>query len=175
MVCSEVTGTDSHKREFAMPSNPTNADNGQAIVSLKEYVDTRIEDLTTRCLCKISDMEKAVVVATAQMDRRLEGMNEFRNQLKDQAGTFVYRPEYTAAHLRLAEDVQGLRLGQSNFVTRVEHQAIHDRVDADIRSLQLTRANIEGKASMTSVFIAYGISVVSLIVAIIGLMDRFIK
>ena len=51
-------------------------------VSLKEYFESRIESL-----------EKAVYVASSAMDRRLEGMNEFRDAMKDQAARIVTREE----------------------------------------------------------------------------------
>ena len=39
---------------------------------------------------------KALEEATRNMDRRLEGMNEFRRQLDNQAGTFATRVELKA-------------------------------------------------------------------------------
>jgi hypothetical protein len=91
---------------------------------------------------KITSLEKAVGVASQAMDRRLEGMNEFRDSLKDQSEKFVTKDEYIAGH---------------------------DRVADDIRMLREAKANMEGKASMTSVFIAYGIAILSLIIGVIAI------
>jgi len=53
------------------------------MVSLRDYLDMR--------LC---NMQKAVDVASKEMDRRLEGMNEFRAQLDRQTRTFVTQIEH---------------------------------------------------------------------------------
>ena len=45
-------------------------------VSLREYIEARLEG-----------MDKALNIANAQMNQRLEGMNEFRAQLSGQAQT----------------------------------------------------------------------------------------
>lgn len=103
-------------------------------VSLKEYFESR--------LCSI---EQATKSAAAQMEKRLEGMNEFRDALKDQATKFLTKDEFNIQHIRVQDDV---------------------------RMLRESKANLEGKASQTSVFIAYGIAVVSLIIAIISLFHK---
>jgi len=50
------------------------------VVSLREYVETLIRAL-----------EKATDVAREEMNRRLEGMNKFREELDRQTATFVTR------------------------------------------------------------------------------------
>jgi hypothetical protein len=75
------------------------------------------------------------------MDKRLEGMNEFRNQLKDQS---------------------------TMFFTKAEHEQFGKRIEDDIRSLRESRASLEGKASQNSVLMAYVISGVSIIITIIA-------
>lgn len=63
-------------------------------VSLKEYLNSRIDDV-----------KESVKTAYAAMEKRLEGMNEFRSQLKDQAGRFVTREEmdqrFTSTNARI--------------------------------------------------------------------------
>jgi len=63
-------------------------------VSLKEHFESRV-----------SALEKATEVATNVLDKRLDSMNEFRAQLKDQASTFVSRIE----HEKVMEDLRELR------------------------------------------------------------------
>jgi hypothetical protein len=62
-------------------------------ISLKKYFKV-----------KIKAIEKATKIAKKQMDKRLEGMNEFRESLKDQASKFVTKDEFN----RLVEDVKTL-------------------------------------------------------------------
>ena len=47
-------------------------------VTLREYMEKQLEYL-----------ERAVIKSEQQLNKRLEGMNEFRDTLKDQAATFV--------------------------------------------------------------------------------------
>jgi len=49
-----------------------------------------------------------------------------------------------------------------------EVKRLHDAVD----SLNVTRAELAGKASQSSVIVAYVISVVSLIIAVLNLLGR---
>ena len=97
-------------------------------VSLKEF-----------CLDKFAAAEKAVSSAHASMDHRLLGMNEFRDQLKDQAATFITRTELNA---RIAA------------------------LEAEVRSLVKAKDQMEGKASVTSFYVVTAISLLSIAVSI---------
>lgn len=54
-------------------------------ISLREYIEARLDAI-----------EKATNLAKEQMNYRLEGMNEFREQLNRQAATFVTNKELNA-------------------------------------------------------------------------------
>lgn len=106
-------------------------------VSLKEYVESRIESL-----------EKATTLARAELERRLEGMNEFRSQLENQTRTFV------------SKDESSLR---------------YEQTCNRLRDLESFRDKMEGKADQRSVtnalivaFSGIAISVASLVIAIIS-------
>ena len=45
-------------------------------------------------------------VANKVMDRRLEGMNEFREQLTQQANTFMPRFEFNVQHEKVVDDIK---------------------------------------------------------------------
>jgi hypothetical protein len=62
----------------------------------------------TITLQSLSD-EKAVSVARKEMDRRLDGMNEFREQLQSQATTFIEKKYYDMEHKLLRSEIDGLR------------------------------------------------------------------
>ena len=55
---------------------------GESGISLKEFILTKIESI-----------ELATKIAREVVDHRLEGMNEFREALKDQSSKFVTRDE----------------------------------------------------------------------------------
>lgn len=62
-------------------------------VTLQYHLEQIIKERTDRLDERIKSLEKATVVAKEQMDKRLDGMNEFRDTLKDQAGRFITRDE----------------------------------------------------------------------------------
>jgi hypothetical protein len=97
-------------------------------VSLRDHFESRLTSL-----------EKATEVAKKEMDRRLDSMNEFREQLRKQEGTFLTKENYEPRHEALAQQ---------------------------IKELQLDRARVEGKASITSVYISYALSIISILLAL---------
>ena len=101
-------------------------------LSLREYIDMRFNTI---------DMSLALV--REQMEKRLEGMNEFRQQLNEQTTRFITREELDARCIPCKEDV---------------------------RSLRESRAESHGKASTMSVFIATAIALCGLIVGAVALL-----
>lgn len=112
----------------------TNPVSSAEAVTLKEYFQAKFEN-----------QERAVAVATATLEKRLEGMNEFRNALKDQSGQFVQRPELDVRMTKLTDD---------------------------IAELKTFRDRLEGKASAQSVYIAYGISLLGLALSVLSIVLR---
>ena len=158
--------------------------------------DARFAGLENQLNIKISSLEKATTVAAGLMEKRLESMNEFRAQLKDQAGTFVPRNEYDNQQHRLNEDVRILRETRASsevsaamlekrlesmnefrlqlkdqagtFFTRNEHSAYMTSVEKDLRILRESKATLEGKATSLSVNISTTIAIIGVILAILS-------
>ena len=63
----------------------------------KVYIDNQINWLKELIISKIDAIDEAKKNAFNSMEKRLDGMNEFRDTLKDQAGLFVTRRELWAA------------------------------------------------------------------------------
>ncbi len=61
-------------------------------ISLKEYFEMRLESV------KI-----ATELARESLEKRLEGMNEFRQSMKDQANNFVTRVEYKTLYEKMED------------------------------------------------------------------------
>jgi hypothetical protein len=101
-------------------------------VTLREFLEARLDA-----------MDKAVSVSRATMETRLEGMNEFRNTLRDQAG---------------------------HFITRQELAVMLSKIHSDIDDLKTYRDTMQGKASQSSVMIALIFAVIS---AVIGIINMF--
>jgi hypothetical protein len=103
-------------------------------VSLKEYVDRRID-----ALCLVIDKSEQV------MNARMDGLNEFRSAMSDQASRFVQRDEYRVAHKALEDASQECR----DFMA--EHR---------------------GKASQSSVLYLGAIALAGLIISLIGIFVK---
>ena len=54
----------------------------------------KIREKVVRLEERLRASDKALEIARESMTERLKGMNEFRNQLKDQAATFISRTEF---------------------------------------------------------------------------------
>jgi chromosome segregation ATPase len=107
-----------------------------------ELLENDIEKLE-EMKADISSIRESTLLAKENIDFRLNSMNEFRGQLKDQA---------------------------TNFITRSELQPRFDRTDEDIRLLRESRAELIGKASQNSVNIAYIIAIIGIALSVLGLL-----
>lgn len=134
-------------------------------ISLKEYVDLQVESAKKAIVAcrvrereifenlrgifeaRIDSIEKATKLAADTMDKRLDGMNEFRDTLRDQA---------------------------SKFSTRAEIDLFKAGVEDDIRILRESKANLEGKASQNSVNLALAFSICGLLIGIFGIIMKFL-
>ena len=110
-------------------------------VSLRTYFDAKLDAL-----------EKSQGLVYEAMGRRLDGLNQFREALRDQ---------------------------QSKFATCIELAAVRERLDVEttrfekeIQALREFKATLEGKASQQSVIFAYALSILGLLIGIIGLVRK---
>jgi hypothetical protein len=73
----------------------------------------RLDDTRKLFLVQMESMEKAIVEARSDLERRLASMNEFRAQLEKQASTFVEKPYYDLQHNVLEKQIEVL-VAESN-------------------------------------------------------------
>jgi hypothetical protein len=114
----------------------------------KEYVNLlliqhekdviRINDLMQ---LRIDALDTAKTLAQQNLEVRLESMNNFRADLKNQA---------------------------ANFYTREIHDIYASAIAKEVESLKLSRAELAGKATQSGVFIAYIIGIIGLIISILS-------
>jgi hypothetical protein len=102
---------------------------------------------------KITARDRALTVAMATMDVRLDGMNEFRNTLRDQAAQFVTRDEYLTGHAAVVRNAEMMRLDLSTSVVRVEQSdraSAVERAQLDKRldALNEVRVQLKDQAAM---------------------------
>jgi len=117
------------------------------LVTLKEYIDSNIFTLKEYLNVQIEALKHATLIAKESMEKRLDGMNEFRDQLKDQATSFIPRVEYKESIYSLQKQVDDLK--QSRDI-------------------------LAGKASQSSVNIAYILTAISLLLSVFSFILNFL-
>jgi hypothetical protein len=78
------------------------------IPALHEYFDRVTSDLEEKILTILKKDEESVKTAKDSMERRLDSMNEFRNQLKDQELTYLRKTEYNLNHQNITDKIENL-------------------------------------------------------------------
>ncbi len=69
--------------------------------TLKAHIEALLAEKDKQIALALTSAEKAVTKAEAATERRFESVNEFRQTLSDQAGTFISRAEYDALKERI--------------------------------------------------------------------------
>jgi multidrug resistance efflux pump len=134
-------------------------------VSQKEYFEAILGAMDKAFDARIESMQMAVNLAKQDMERRMDG---FPNQ-------FVKKGETDVAITQLASDMKTLNEIKNTYLSRTEFDMAHTRLNDDVRSLQDAKNQMEGKASQNSMVLAIAVSSVSFIMALIGLMLRFLR
>lgn len=127
-------------------------------VSLKDYVDLRF-----------LEHQRAIDKAEASMSTRLAGMNEFRDQLKDQAARLLSREEYASAHGQITGVVNELRDQVQKNIGRPEWSAKCDMLEVQVKELRTIADMARGKASQSSVLVAGLFSIVGIVLGLVHL------
>ena len=91
------------------------------VVSLREYIDTKFHMQEKLFESKSDAAEKATILAKAEIDRRLEGMNEFREQLSKQADSFITRSDF-ANH---SKEIESLKLSRAELSGKASQVAVN--------------------------------------------------
>ena len=113
-------------------------------VSLKEYIESRI-----------IAMDKALEVASAQLNQRLEGMNEFRAQLSGQAQTFLPREEY-----RIQHEALDAKLVAAQRLCLEKYEALEKRV----QNTELLKADVQGRIWATAVVVTLALAGIQIVI-----------
>jgi hypothetical protein len=75
------------------------------VISRLAALTERVEALNARLTEDARVRDKALSTALMAMDKRLEGMNELREDLREQAATFLPREQYLLQHEGLSRQV----------------------------------------------------------------------
>jgi hypothetical protein len=129
--------------------------NENLTVSLKTYIDAGVRSLegkidSLRSLHErdIETSRAATALAGKNLELRLEKLNEMRKLLTDR---------------------------ETNYVQKVEIAPRLERIEEDVRELRESRAEMCGKASQTSVIVAYILSIAGFVLGFIHLFMPFLS
>ena len=116
-------------------------------VGLKEHLEARIEDLHRLIEYSFAEHEKALTLASKNLDARLDRLNELRETVEDH---------------------------EHRYATKESYENRMNRVDLDLRELRDAKNRLEGKASQNSVIYAWVMSGTALLASLLGLLIRLI-
>ena len=84
-----------------------------SIAALDKSIDQRFQDAREQVAIQLTGVTLAISKSEAAQQRKNEDTNEFRDQLKDQAGTFITRREAEAIMQAQQERINKLELAQT--------------------------------------------------------------
>ena len=76
---------------------------------LSDAMKQRIDDLCDKINLRFENNRIALDKAEASNNLRLASMNEFRDAMKDQSGTFLTKQEYEVRHINLEEKIENMQ------------------------------------------------------------------
>jgi hypothetical protein len=124
-------------------------------VSVREYLELKIAALEDRLGLEGEMNQRAISKAEDSMNTRLNSMNEFRAQMKDQQTTLLPRAEF------------------NQFVSSTNTRL--STIDERIKDLETFKAVLAGKASVPANIMSIALGLIALILGIanvIGLLGK---
>lgn len=89
--------------------------------ALDRLFDQKHRDLQAYLEAKLNGISIATEKALDASNKRLEGMNEFRDALKDQASTFITRAEYD----RTREDIKNMEISAATLAGKASQKSVN--------------------------------------------------
>ena len=122
-------------------------------------MDTVRLDLS-RYSVRVDESDKTSSVERAQLNKRLDALNDFRTQLKDQAAAFITRNEVETVTGSIAADVRRLEIAASEKANRDDSIAAFDRLDVRMKVVEAKLATWDGRMwALGTVFLMINIFV----------------
>ena len=118
------------------------------MVSLREYFESLLSSQRLYFESKLEGFDEAVKVRADALDRRLEGLNELRGVVTDNA---------------------------SRLITREAVELMFNAHSIDINDLKKSRDVLAGKADTSAVNRANMFSIIGIAIGLVSLLSRFIK
>lgn len=113
------------------------------IKALSDYRMEATQSLREFLIHQLQNIKEQTNDRSVSMEKRLEGMNEIRNAMKDQA---------------------------SRLLDRKEFESYKEAADKDIRMLRESKAELGGKADQSSVTRIFVVSIIGTVISVIMLL-----
>jgi len=148
---------EANDKRYAERFNDIECKARESKTELREYVSDKIVAQKESIAIAMTASKEAIQKAENANERRFEGVNEFRNTLKDQQSTLLPRTEYDSGHLALTEKIA----------------AVKERFDKH-ETAQVTskETKVEAKGDTKNLW-AYVVSAVALVGSMIGIIITF--
>jgi hypothetical protein len=140
-------------------------------VTLKEYFDRIMAEKDKALYAALSSAKEAVALAEANAAVWRANANEWRQTFADRDSLFMSKAEFTAYKNsvdKVLNEFASFREARSGVPADI------DGLVKDMKTLNTFKDSMEGKASQKSVSTMTVISIVSLILAIVGVIMRLL-
>jgi hypothetical protein len=99
----------------------------QEVVSLRDYIESRLEAIERATEVAITASQRAVEKAEIANNARFASVNEFRQALQDQTREYLPRAEFTIHHRTLEEKVDkiGIEVSQTANIRQGKVQGVN--------------------------------------------------
>ncbi len=128
------------------------------------HIEVVLKEMNLRYEQRFKAAQEALEVARQSMERRLEGMNEFRAQLDRQVINFLTKEEYIVRHESLIKRIEETAKRDFVFLSKDEYASRHEllvqRLDIVTSRLDRLEARKEGlSATWAWIFAGIGATV----------------
>lgn len=130
---------------------------------LRTEMETKVAAAAELANERLTDIENARKLAAVEIDRRLIGMNEFRDQIREERSGFLDTNVYERDSREQQRRTTALELGAAAAVTRPLHDKLESDMDERLKLLENAKANAEGKMWRIGSTVSFGISILTMI------------
>lgn len=128
--------------------------------------DTELAHLKELMLEMFTSRDKALELAVASTNKRLDGMNEFRAAMQDQSATQMPRDEIQSRINAMAEKVGKNEVELRDTARRHDIDSINDAIG----KLRDANSVAGGRSQTIASFISIGMGIISLLIAFSGVI-----
>ena len=124
---ANITDNQFHIKEFYILTGEVKA--------IKELFTFQLGSLRELIEANFKAIEVATNKALNANDKRLDVMNEFRQALKDQTGTFITRKDFDTQHERVREDIQRLEISRAEMDAKADQSKVDTRFQGNQKTM----------------------------------------